>query len=55
LEVVQTPNRGFLEKSKELNEKGNILSDKETMNNKVYTLNFFSEGRVMFQERIWVR
>ncbi|MDM5308489.1 hypothetical protein [Peribacillus frigoritolerans] len=42
MEVVQPPNKEFLEKGKELNKKGNhffILSDKETMNNKVYTIN----------------
>ncbi|MFJ7311133.1 hypothetical protein [Peribacillus frigoritolerans] len=53
LEVVQPPNKELLEKSKELNKKGNyffVLSDKETMDNKVYTINFFSDGRIMFQE-----
>ncbi|MBX9958388.1 hypothetical protein ABKP09_26045 [Peribacillus frigoritolerans] len=53
MEVVQPPNKELLEKSKELNKKGNyffVLSDKETMDNKVYTMNFFSDGRIMFQE-----
>ena len=53
MEVVQPPNKELLEKSKELNKKGNyffVLSDKETMDNKVYTINFFSDGRIMFQE-----
>ncbi|MFS0599507.1 hypothetical protein AB1L16_22660 [Peribacillus frigoritolerans] len=53
MEVVQPPNKELLEKNKELNKKGNyffVLSDKETMDNKVYTMNFFSDGRIMFQE-----
>lgn len=53
MEVVQPLNKELLEKSKELNKKGNyffVLSDKETMDNKVYTINFFSDGRIMFQE-----
>ncbi|WP_144529189.1 hypothetical protein [Peribacillus simplex] len=53
MEVVKPPNKELLEKSKELNKKGNyffVLSDKETMDNKVYTINFFSDGRIMFQE-----
>ncbi|MFE4814766.1 hypothetical protein ACFQ9Y_27315 [Peribacillus simplex] len=53
MEVVQPPNKELLEKSKELNKKGNyffVLSDKETMDNKVFTINFFSDGRIMFQE-----
>jgi len=42
LEVVQPPNKEVI-KSKELNKKGNyffIIPDKETMDNKVYTINF---------------
>jgi len=42
MEVVQPPKDELMEKSKELNNKGNyffILSDKESMDNKVYIMN----------------
>ncbi|MEH7450912.1 hypothetical protein [Gottfriedia acidiceleris] len=53
MEVVQPPKDELMEKSKELNNKGNyffILSDKESMDNKVYIMNFLKDGRIIFQK-----
>lgn len=53
MEVVQPSKDELTEKSKELNNKGNyffILSDKESLDNKVYIMNFFKDGRIIFQK-----
>ncbi|MEH7403764.1 MULTISPECIES: hypothetical protein [Bacillaceae] len=53
MEVVQPSKDELMEKNKELNNKGNYifaLSDKESMDNKVYTMNFFKDGRIIFQK-----
>lgn len=52
-EVVKSPEQELKDYTKKLNQKGNyifVLSDKETMDNNVYTMNFFDDGRIMFQE-----
>lgn len=52
-EVVKSPEHELMDYTKKLNEKGNyffVLSDKETMDNNVYTMNFFDDGRILFQE-----
>ncbi|PEL14454.1 hypothetical protein [Bacillus sp. AFS017336] len=53
MEVVQPSKDELMEKNKELNNKGNyifVLSDKESMDNKVYLMNFFKDGRIIFQK-----
>lgn len=53
MEVVQPSKEELMKKNKELNNKGNyffILSDKESMDNKVYIMNFFKDGRIIFQK-----
>ncbi|MFD0048159.1 hypothetical protein ACFVHQ_02280 [Actinomycetes bacterium NPDC127524] len=53
MEVEQPSGKEITDKIKDLNTKGNyifVLSDKKTMDNKVYTMDFFSDGRILFQE-----
>ncbi|MFB7139181.1 hypothetical protein ACFCYN_05995 [Gottfriedia sp. NPDC056225] len=53
MKVVQPTKDELMEKNKELNNKGNYifaLSDKESMDNKVYIMNFFKDGRIIFQK-----
>ncbi|MFF2878691.1 hypothetical protein ACFVR2_20460 [Gottfriedia sp. NPDC057991] len=53
MEVVQPSKEELIKKNKELNNKGNyifVLSDKESMSNKVYIMNFFKDGRIIFQK-----
>ncbi|MBS4190387.1 hypothetical protein KHA94_09265 [Bacillus sp. FJAT-49705] len=52
MEVIKPPSKELTEKVKELNLIGNYiftLSDKETMDNKVYSMNFFKDGSIQFQ------
>ncbi|QKE75265.1 hypothetical protein HPK19_22310 [Arthrobacter citreus] len=53
MKVVQPTKDELMEKNKELNNKGNYifaLSDKESMDNKIYIMNFFKDGRIIFQK-----
>ncbi|MFE4814721.1 hypothetical protein ACFQ9Y_27080 [Peribacillus simplex] len=53
MEVIKPPSKELTEKVKELNHKGNYtftLSDKETMDNKVYSMNYFKDGSIQFQQ-----
>lgn len=53
MKVIKPPGKEIVKKSKELKKKGNyffVLSDKETMDNKVYTLNYLKDGNIIFQE-----
>lgn len=52
MEVIKPPSKELTEMVKELNHQGNytfVLSDKETLDNKVYTMNFFKDGSIQFQ------
>lgn len=52
MEVNKPPRKEQTKKIKELNQQGNyifVLSDKETLDNKVYYMNFYKDGSIQFQ------
>jgi len=53
LEAIKRPGKELTDKAKELNNPGNymfILSDTEEMDNKAYSINFYKDGTMQFED-----